>query len=94
MSQIDIFLNELNVNFKDRTYIEKILRIISELKDNINNFDNNFKNNDFKNNDFKNDDFKNNNLENKNVKDNNIEDNKIKDAKKKQDIKLYFLIAK
>jgi len=85
LSQIDIFLNELNVNFKDRTYIEKILRIISELKDNINNFDNNFKNNDFKN-----DDFKNNNLENNNVKDNNIEDNKIKDAKKNKILNYIF----
>lgn len=91
-SQIDVFLNEFNVSVKDQTYIEKILRIISELKDNTSDSNDNFEKNDFKNNNFKNDDFKNDHFENddfenddvedNNVKDNNIEDNKIKDAKK------------
>jgi len=84
-SQIDIFLNEFNVNFRDRTHVEKILKIISELKDNINNFDNNFKNNNFKN-----DDFKNNNFKNNNIKDNNIENNKIEDAKKDEILNYIF----
>ncbi len=99
LSQIDVFLNELNVSVKDRTHVEKISKIINELKNDIDNSNDNFENNDFKNNDFENNDFENNNfenddVENNNVRDNNIEDNKIKDIKKKQDTKLYFSIVR
>ncbi len=78
-SQINVFLNELNVSVKDRTHVEKILRIISELKDDTNDFNNNFENNDFKNNNFKNNNFKNNDFKNDDVKNNNVEDNYIED---------------
>lgn len=88
--QIDVFLNELDVNLKDRTHVKKISKIISELKDDISNFDNNFENNDFRNDDFENDNFENDDVKNNNVRDNNIEDNKIKDVKKDEILNYIF----
>jgi len=76
-SRINVFLNELNVNFRNRTHVEKISRIINELKDDTNDSNDDFENNDFKNVDFENDD-----VENNNVRDNNIEDDKTKDVRK------------
>jgi len=85
LSQIDVFLNEFNVNVRDQTHVKKISRIISELKDNINDFNDNFENNDFEN-----DNFENENIENNNVRDNNIEDNKTKNIKKDKILNYIF----
>ena len=85
LSQIDIFLNEFDVNVKNRTHIKKISRIISELKNDINDSNDNFKNNNFKNDNFKNDD-----VENNNVRDNNIENDKIENIKKDEILNYIF----
>lgn len=90
LSRIDVFLNEFDVSVRDRTYVKKISRIISELKDNTSDFDDNFKNNDFENNDFKNDDFKNDDVENNNVRNNNIKDDKTRDVKKNEILNYIF----
>lgn len=90
MLQIDVFLNELDVNLKNWTHVKKISKTISELKDDISNFDNNFENNDFKNDDFENDNFENDDVKNNNVRDNNIENNKIKDVKKDEILNYIF----
>ena len=87
MSRINVFLNELDVSVRDWTYVEKISKIISELKDDTNDFNDNFENNDFENNDFENNDF---DVENNNVEDNNIEDNEIKNAKKDKILNYIF----
>jgi len=93
-SQIDVFLNELGVSVRNRTHVEKISRIISELKNDTDSSDNDFENNDFENNDSENNDFESNNsenndsenndfdVENNNVKDNNTGDNKTENTRK------------
>jgi len=95
LSRIDAFLNEFDVNVKDRTHVKKVSKIISELKDDTSDFDDNFENDDFKNNNFKNDDFENDNfknddVKNNNVRDNNIEDDKTKDVKKDKILNYIF----
>ncbi len=71
-SRIDAFLNEFDVSVRDRTHVEKVSRIISELKDDTGGSDD----------DFEDDDFENDDVEDDNVEDDNIGDDEVEDARK------------